>query len=555
MISTDRLCMGCMNDNGGEQICPICGFDSKEKNPKNAVSIKTMVNDRFVVGRVLSSNGEGITYIGWDTANDAIVQIREYFPDGVAKRNPDKTVSMLKGKEYTFNEGLLEFLEINKTIKSNDLPSLIPVVDVFEENGTAFAVMQNVQGVTLSDFLSRSGGTLKWEQARALFLPLIDTIKGMHDLGIIHKGISTDTILVGRDGKLRITGYSINKLRLENDEIQYEVLDGFAAVEQYKTEEEFRVSTATDVYGFCATLFNVLIGNLPAKATARLENDSMSIPSKFAEELPRQVLISLANALQVKPADHTADMEALKNQLVYGEIPDAAVVKSGKKGSAAVKEKEKKEKSGSGKVVLVTTIVTILVFLILGIIVMFTIGRDWFFGGGDNNSQPDNSSSGSPVVDIIGDNNTSDDDPEKLFTVPDLVGEYYSVVTEDPENANFVFVIKGKEFSTEPRGTICSQSVVKGSSVKKDTEIQVVISLGPKEFKMPSVLNRTEDEAKLELLKQGFLYQNIEVLEKYDEEYAPGQIIEQYPAAGETVNADIGIKIYINTYEGDEYYY
>ncbi len=555
MISTDRLCMGCMNDNGGEQICPICGFDSKEKNPKNAVSIRTTVNDRFVVGRVLSSNGEGITYIGWDTANDAIVQIREYFPDGVAKRNPDKTVSMLKGKEYTFNEGLLEFLEINKTIKSTDLPSLVPVIDVFEENGTAFAVMQNVQGVTLSDFLSRNGGTLKWEQARALFLPLIDTIKGMHDLGIIHKGISTDTILVGRDGKLRVTGYSINKLRFENDEIQYEVLDGFAAVEQYKTEEEFHIAPATDVYGFCATLFNVLIGNLPAKATARLENDSMSIPSKFAEELPRQVLISLANALQVKPSDRTADMEALKNQLVYGEIPGAAVVKSGKKGAVAVKEKEKKEKSGGGKVVLITTIITVIVILLLAIILMFTVFRDAIFGNGNNNSQQSSdSSSSAPVVDNIGDNNTSDDEIEKLFTVPDLLGEYYSVVTEDPENVNFVFVIKGKEFSSQPRGTICSQSVVKGSSVKKDTEIQVIISLGPKEFKMPSVLNRTEDEAKLELLKQGFLYQNIEVLEKYDEEYAPGQIIEQYPAAGETVNADIGIKIYINTYEGDEYY-
>ena len=548
MVSTDRLCMGCMNDNGGEQICPICGFDSNEKNPKNAVSIKTTVNDRFIIGRVLSSNGEGITYIGWDTANDAIVQIREYFPSGVAKRNPDKTVSMVKGQEYPFNEGLLEFLEINKAIKSSDLPSLVPVVDVFEENGTAFAVMQNVPGTTLSDFLSRNGGTLKWEQARALFLPLIDTIKGMHDLGIIHKGISTDTILVGRDGKLRITGYSINKLRIENDEIQYEVIDGFAAVEQYKTEEAFNISPATDVYGFCATLFNVLIGNLPAKATARLENDSMSIPSKFAEELPRQVLVSLANALQVKPSDRTADMEALKNQLVYGEMPTAAAV--------VTPEKPKKKRGGCAAM-LVTTIITILVILILTIILMFTVFRDAIFGnGGNNSSNPDNSSSSAPVVSNIGDNdNTDPDEIEKLFTVPDLLGEYYSAVIENPENENFVFVIKGKEFSTEPRGTICSQSVVKGSSVKKDTEIEVIISLGPKNFKMPSVLNRTEDEAKLELLKQGFLYQNIEVLEKYDEEYAPGQIIEQYPAAGETVNSDIGVKIYINAYEGDNYYY
>ena len=548
MISTDRLCMGCMNDNGGEQICPICGFDANAKNPKNAVPIKTMVNDRFLVGKVLSANGEGIDYIGWDTANDAIVKIREYFPMGIAKRNPDKTVSMLNGKEYTFNEGLLEFLEINKTIKSSDLPALVPVIDVFEENGTAFAVMQNIQGVTLSDFLSRNGGTLKWEQARALFLPLIDTVKGMHDLGIVHKGISTDTIMVGRDGKLRITGYSINKLRFENDEVQFEMLDGFAAVEQYKTEEEFKVGPHTDVYGFCATLFNVLIGNLPAKATARLENDSMSIPSKFAEELPRQVLISLANALQVKPQDRTADMEAFKNQLVYGEIPTAAVAVANKKGN------EKEKKSGSGKVVLVTTIVTVIFILLLAIILIFTVFRDDIFGNGNNNSQPSTPSNSSPVIDNSSDESYPDD-IEKLYIVPNLLGSYLSEVLEVEENENFVFEIVGKEYSSHPRGTICKQSVEKDTEVQKDTKIEVVISLGRKDFKMPNVLNKTDLEAKLELLKAGFLYENIEVLEKYDEDYAPGQIIEQYPAAGDTVNAEIGIKIYINTYEGDSYYY
>lgn len=555
MISTDRLCMGCMNDNGGEQICPICGFDSKTQNPKEAVSIKTVINDRFTVGRFLSKNGEGISYIGWDTENDAIVEIREYFPDGAAKRNADKTVSIVKGMEYTFNEGLLEFLEINKTIKGSDLPSLVPVIDVFEENGTAFAVMQNIQGITLSNFLIQNGGTLKWEQARALFLPLIDTVKGMHDLGIIHKGISTETIIVGRDGKLRLTGYGINKLHYENDEIKYEVLDGFAAVEQYKTEEaEMHIGPYTDVYGFCATLFKVLIGTLPPKATARLENDAMSIPSKFAEELPRQVLSALANALQVRPNDRTPDMEVLKNQLVYGEIPTATTVVDNKKSDSKVKKN-----SGNGKIVLVTAIVTIIFILLLGIILMFTVFRDDIFGrnNDDNQSTP---STSAPVVDNIGDKDEAlSDNVEKLYTVPDFKGEYYSSIIENEENENFVFVIKNAEYSTHPRGTVCAQSVAKGTSVKKETEIELVISLGSKEFKMPNVLNKNETDAKLELLKAGFLYPNIEVLEKYDEDYAPGQVIEQYPIAGEKVNANIAVKIYINTYEGDagagyEYY-
>ncbi len=549
MISTDRLCMGCMNDNGGEAVCPICGFDSKLKNPKNCVPLKTVINDRFMVGRVLSQNGEGINYIGWDTLNDAIVQIREYFPDGVAKRNPDKTVSMIKGHEYTFNEGLLEFLEINKAIKESDLPSLIPVIEVFEENGTAFAIMQNIPGITLSDFLQQNGGTLKWEQARALFLPLIDTIKGMHELGIIHKAISTDTIIVGRDGKLRLSGFSINKFRYENDEIKYEMLDGFAAAEQYKTAEEMQIGAHTDVYGFCATLFNVLIGSLPPKATARLENDVMSIPAKFAEELPRQVLSSLANALQVRPSDRTLDMEILKNQLVYSEIPEAAKVENAKKSSKA----EKKQRSGNGKVVIVTTIVTIIFILLLGTVLMFTVFRDEIFGN-NNTSEPSTPSTSAPVVDIPGQQPDIPGDVEKLYVVPDFTGQYYSAIVENEENENFVFILKKQEYSSQPRGTVCGQSVAKNTSVKKETQIELVISLGPNEFKMPNVLNKTEIEAKLELLKSGFLYSNIEVLEKYDEDFAPGQIIEQFPESGEKVNANIGVKIYINTYEGEDDY-
>ena len=72
---------------------------------------------------------------------------------------------------------------------------------------------------------------------------------------------------------------------------------------------------------------------------------------------------------------------------------------------------------------------------------------------------------------------------------------------------------------------------------------------------MPSLINMTRDQAILTLLKAGFLYENIDdTLEKYDEAYSPDVVIEQYPAAGELVNSDIGVKLYMNTYEGDDYY-
>ena len=124
-MNIDRLCLGCMNDNGGEKICPICGYDSTTKNPDDSLPASFWINDRYLVGKYISSNGEGITYIGWDNGDNSIVNIREYFPKGNAKRNPDKTVSIVKGCEYPFNEGLMDFLEINKTLISLQNPCIV----------------------------------------------------------------------------------------------------------------------------------------------------------------------------------------------------------------------------------------------------------------------------------------------------------------------------------------------------------------------------------------------------------------------------------------------
>lgn len=553
-MDTERLCMNCMGELSEEKVCSVCGFDNTASNPQGALPIKTMISNRYIIGAAKTVTGESITYIGYDTMAETAVSIKEYFPSGVALRNPDKTVSIIKGNEYPFNEGLLEFIEINKKISEQSFTALIPVLDVFEENGTAFAISQYVTGITLRDFLARNGGTLKWEQARALFLPLIDTIKGMNDLGIIHKGISVDTVIVGRDGKLRISDYAVNKLRTANSDFDVELLDGFAAIEQYGGEFSV-VDTYTDVYGFAATLFNVLIGTTVPKATLRLENGSMSIPAKFAEELPRHVLAALANSLQVKPLDRTKDMESFKNELVYGEITEVPVKTVANEKDAKQKEKtEKKQKNASNaKYIVISAACTALVFILIGTILIFTIFREDVFG---TTSNPTNNSSSddAPVVDSIGTVDSDATETAKLYSVPDLCGKTYSEILENEEEyEKFQISIVDKEFSDKyPVGVICAQSVKPKSQVEKDTAIQVTISLGPKEIEIASVKNLDEQAAKLELLKQGFLYNNIEVMEKYDEDATPGVVLEQEPKAKSKVSTDIKVKIYINSYEGEE---
>ena len=555
MINTEKLCMGCMNEIDGEQVCPVCGYDSASQNPDYCLPKRFQINSRYTIGKMHSSNGEGITYIGWDNSEETIVWIKEYFPLGIAVRNPDTSVSMAVDKKYVFNEGLLEFIEINRKIMQQSLTSLQMVEDVFEYNGTAFVIYQNIPGINLEEFMVRNGGTVKWEQARALLLPIIDTIKAMNDIGIIHKGISPKSIIVGRDGKLRIMDYAIARLRVADADIENQFYDGFAAAEQYGGID-MQVGEYTDVYGFCATLFRVLIGTTIPKATLRLEDQSLSIPARFAEELPRHVLAALANGLKVKPEERTKDIETLKNELVYGEISEQTFVTEPQNeivSSSKTKKKKTKSKSGA-KYAVISALATVLVFLVIGGVLAFTVFREDLFGKNPSQQEDSNSQtlSSAPQVDAIGSVDSDAAESVVLYTVPNFAGKTYAQIMDEEENENFKIIIKNKIYSSKfPKGQICSQSVAKGEQVKKETKIEIVISLGPTEFKMPYVVGLDEQSAKLELLKAGFLYENIEVLEKYDEQNEPGRILEQSPIHGKKVNGEIIVKIYKNIYEGE----
>ena len=553
MLSTDRLCSGCMNDNGGERICPMCGHDSLQANAETSLPAKFFVNSRYLVGKVIDRNGEGISYIGWDSTQEAVVTIREYFPGRIASRNPDKTVAMEKGSEYEFNEGLMEFLDINRTLLQELLASTLPVLDVFEENGTAYAIFASVSGITLEDFLVRNGGTLKWEQARPLFMPLIDTIKELHGMDIIHRGISPETILVGRDGKLRLTDLCVKNLRVSESVLEPKLYPGFAAVEQYGVDNLYD-GPFTDVYGICATLFRVLIGTAPPDAKARVQSDSMTVPSKFAEELPRHVLVALANGLQVLPANRTKDIETLRNELVYGETASGTKkAEEGERDDKPELSSRKKKKGRSAKYVAISAIATVLVIAIVGGMLALTVFKDQIFKKPEDPGTNESMFEPPPSTDPIGSVDSGAVESVVLYSVPSLSGKYFSDIDGNPEYEKFKITIKGKEYSTQyARGQICAQTVAPGTSVEKDAVIEIYISLGPAEVKLANVVGLDESAAKIELLKQGFLYDNIEVITKYDASMKPNSVIDQEPGFGTSTNTEGVVKIYINSYTGEE---
>lgn len=559
MLNTDRLCLGCMNDSGEAEVCPFCGYDSANKNPDDALPTKFWLKDRYLVGKVISSNGESINYIGWDNQDNSIIVIKEYFPLSAAHRNPDKTVSMIENMEYTFNEGLLSFKEINEIIRDNEISCVLPVNDVFEENGTIYAIMPNIAAIPLREFLTKNGGTLDWEQAKLLFIPLVEAVAKINTLGIIHRGISPETILVGKDGKLHLAGFAIRNLRFSNSNFTTQIYPGYAAVEQYNIDG-FEEGNHTDVYSLCAILFRTLIGTVPPEATSRLNNDSMTIPARFAEAIPRNVLSALANGLQVNPKERTANAGILKTALMTADPKEVVVqttVEDTYSSNSKKKKNKKKEKKGSGtaKYVIISALCTALVFAgVIGLLAK-TVFKDVFFPESQETSSPTESYSEAPSVDQIGSYDSEAVENVQLYSVPDVLGKYYSDITElqqqDELYQKFIFTIKDKAYSDKyPKGTICSQSVKAGTQAQKETEIKVVISLGPKEIKIANVVGLTPDAAKLELLKQGFLYDNIVIEEMYNSEKEPGTILEQEPKFGSSVNTEISVKLFINTYAG-----
>jgi serine/threonine-protein kinase len=158
-----------------------------------------------------------------------------------------------------------------------------------------------------------------------------------------------------------------------------------------------------------------------------------------------------------------------------------------------------------------------------------------------------------PEVDEIGSVDSEKVESVKLYAVPDFKGKTYVEVIDNKDNKNFKIVLKNKTYSNSyAKGQVCKQSVAKGKEVEKNTKIELTISLGSKDFKMPKLSGLSETGAKLELLKLGFLYDNIEVLKKHDENSEPGVILDQNPAYGEKVNGEIKVQIYINSYQGEE---
>ena len=315
MAGFEQLCMNCMEESSEGMVCPHCGFRKDEPQMRHALPYRTILQGRYIAGRAKKSNGEGISYIGYDMVLNSKIELREFFPQTLCERQENSAaVRVVGGSEIIFDECLANFLNYAREVAHlRELSAIEQIYDIFEENNTAYTVAEWNESITLRYFIERSGGNLSWNAARQLFMPVLNALSTMHAGGVKHLGISPDSLVILKNGKMKLTDFCIDTVRRMDTDLPPDMTPGCAAIEQYVMD--YTPDESTDVYGFAASLFFALTGILPQDALKRRVDSRLLIPTSILRTLPPHVVTALANALQVSPDKRIATFERLRDEL------------------------------------------------------------------------------------------------------------------------------------------------------------------------------------------------------------------------------------------------
>lgn len=202
------LCMGCMAETGGVAVCPLCGFAESQATTGGGLYLppRTVLNGRYVIGRVLGQGGFGIIYLTLDVTLNLKVAIKEFLPRELAARGADGvSVSVYQDQaRQWFAYGLEQFLAEARTLaRLSEHQGIVTVRDFFTANGTGYLAMSYLDGITLKDYVARKGGRLPFLTGFRTLLPVMDALREVHALGLLHRDISPDNIYLTRDNQAR----------------------------------------------------------------------------------------------------------------------------------------------------------------------------------------------------------------------------------------------------------------------------------------------------------------------------------------------------------------
>ena len=319
-----KICYNCFHETeSGSNICSHCGADlsiNDNSSYPNALPCGSVLIERYLIGRVLGQGGFGITYAAREVRTGEILAIKEYFPDTLASRDSSLTVyAYNKQRKDNFESGKTSFLEEAKTLaKFINMPHIVGVRSYFEENGTAYFVMEYVKGTSLKQYLRQKGGKISWQEAVDILSPILDALADVHSAGIVHRDVTPDNIAITESGTVKLLDFGAARYSIGEKSQSLDVIlkHGYAPYEQYMHRS--RQGAYTDVYSLAATFYNAITGTIPPESVERVMEDSIALPSSLGVSIPPYAEEALMKALALRPEDRLQNMQDFKFALKHG---------------------------------------------------------------------------------------------------------------------------------------------------------------------------------------------------------------------------------------------
>ena len=506
LFSEDTMyCYHCMNQKGNMTVCPYCGKSNDDKVAAHHLRPGTVLNKKYMVGRAIGEGGFGITYVGRDTMLDIRVAIKEFYPSGYSNRNSFKESTVVVGSEKQrafFEKGKQRFLlEARNVAKFSDEKGIVDVRDFFEANGTAYIIMEYLDGIDLNKYLNTYGRILA-DKAFDLMLPVMRSLEKINAAGIIHRDISPDNIMYLKDGTFKLMDFgSARHFTNKEKEMSVMLKQGYAPEEQYSKNGD--QGPWTDVYGMCATLYRCITGEVPEDGLDRIHQDNLLPPSQLGvrispsleavlmyglavfKENRCQNMTELIDLVTKARAGDRVNIRPIGGAMLYSYAADSAYRERvysnltehtyGDSFTRAQEDsdhtrayrsdddpRQPQKKKKSAAPVIVVTVISVLLVVGIILLVMFFAGA---FGNNDNNK-----SESTPATEAV----TEAPTEAPLIEVPDVTGKKLMEAKEEIEAAGLSWDV-GTIESDMTQNYVVEQNPMGGETVKPDTKITLYI--------------------------------------------------------------------------------
>lgn len=528
-MEATRLCPYCLQPlPGAAQSCPHCGKSFAGRNPGGTLPVGTVLAGRYTAGEMLSIDGEGILYRGAENLGRFRVTIKEYLPITLtAERTAESTLRPKTGSEVLFKTTRMDFADLYRSIQRiTPANGLEAVLDVVEANNSVYAILENLGGTPLDQWLENHPGTIRPDDACAMLQPVFEGVAAMHKIGLVHRGICPENIRVMENNRCRLAGYATVGLRTAGSGLHEQLYEGYSAPEQYSTAEfEGRY---TDEYSLAAVFYRMVCGQAPVPAAQRMVTDSNPRAKSVNGSLPLYVSQVLQLGLRLRPMERIQTVPQLYQALSSKEYT-AELTRTMKPETpvrTAQPEPERKEHLLSLKALLAGIVILLSILILL---TLWSVLSQHIHQPAASAAESEPASSEVMV-------------PQNL--VPNFIGMDYTQVQNNREYTSMYLFYVTEEYSdTAPAGQIIQQEPSADTVLKAGETIRLVVSKGPQMAEMPNIIGFTQDSAVKELEARGLVASCFMVVN--DGSYASGCVVRTSEEPGTKVEVGTVITVYI----------